>query len=125
MGTNEAHFVLAWSVPRFTGNYNDVFRVNIYLYRNSILWQEIKVLPELLMHDSKAYLLYTETEPETAQHFVFYDLWSVVNLNESKQISFGFIQLRWWRLNLAYFFSKAIKTQFKLQLYLFEQLINR
>ena len=27
----------------FTGNYNDVFRVNIYLYRNSILWHEIKV----------------------------------------------------------------------------------
>ena len=79
----------------FTGNYNDVFRVNIYLYRNSILWQEIKVLPELLMHESKAYLLYTETEPETAQYFVFYDLWSVVNLIESKQISFGFIQLRW------------------------------
>ena len=43
METNEAHFVSAWSVPRFTGNYNDVFRVNIYLYRNSILWHEIKV----------------------------------------------------------------------------------
>lgn len=87
METNEAHFVSAWVVPRFTGNYNDVFRVNSYLYRNSILWQEIKVLPELLMHDSKAYLLYTETEPETAQYFVFYDLWSI--LSESKQISPG------------------------------------
>lgn len=93
METNDAHFVSAWSVPRFTGNYNDVFRVNIYLYLNSILWQEIKVLPELLKHDSKAYLLYTENEPETTQYFVFYDLWSVVNLKESKQISFGFIQL--------------------------------
>ena len=66
--------VWAWSVPRFTGNYNDVFRVNTYLYHNSILWQEIKILPELPTHESKAYLLYTETKPETAQCFVFYDL---------------------------------------------------